>query len=183
MGIATIVTTALFMQSCAGYVELDLTFFTEMDLGSEVTAEKHDEVYDTGAVAFIHRVDVDLTESNGDLASSVDDVVIQGLAWRVPENTMTADLRDISLLIAPADSESPDTATPIATIDRIPAGAVVETTPIATMTVGEMALEKQMKQMHFAVYIVGYIQVDDPANAPTGTSAIEIDVRGEIHRR
>jgi hypothetical protein len=166
-------------------VELDLTFFTSVTLGDEITPDKAGEITDTGSVAFLHRIDVDLTKDRDNIPGEIGDIILHSVAWRVPENSMTTDLRDVSILVAPASSTSPDDtdAIPVGSIDLIPAFRTVASTPLTPITAGQAALQKHLTESKFTLYVVGYIEVASPDYLPEGSSTIEIDVHGEIHPR
>lgn len=182
---AALLTLTLAGQACSGYVELDVTFFTEMDLAREVTTDAALEVGpEGGAVEFLHRVDVDLTEDSDQLSGQVSEVVLNEVNWRIPENTMTSDLHGVSLLVAPLASLSVDDedVVPLGTIALIPAGTTIKTTTLPTTPTGEAALKQHLTTLQFTLFIQGYVTVDDPEALPIGKSLIEVDAKGEIHR-
>ncbi len=183
--LTAIATITLLAQACSGYVELDVTFFTEMDLEKEVPADAAVDVdAEGGAYEFVHRVDVDLTEDSGQLDGQVSQVVLNEVAWRVPENTMTGDLHGITLLVGPLASLGPDddNIVVLGTIPLVPAGKTINTTELATLPEGEAALKDHLMKMQFTLFVRGYAEIEDPEHLPIGKSLIEVDARGEIHR-
>lgn len=181
-----IATIALSTQACAGYVELDVTFFTEMDLEQEVSADAvAEQAAEGGAVEFLHRVDVDLSESSDQLSSQVDEVILDEVNYRVPENTMTGDLHGITLLVGPLASLSPDDerVVELGTIPQVPAGTTIETTALPMLPAGEAALKEHLMSAQFTLFVRGYAAIDNPETPPIGKSLIEVDAKGELHKR
>jgi hypothetical protein len=183
--LVTLAMVALSGQACSGYVELDVTFFTEMDLEKEVPSDAAVDIdVEGGAYEFLHRVDVDLTEDSDDLSGQVSQVVLKEVSWRVPENTMTGDLHGITLLVGPLASltADDDSVVTLGTIPLVPAGTLIETTDLDTLPEGEAALKEHLMGMQFTLFVKGYAEIEDPEALPIGKSLIEVDARGEIHR-
>ena len=174
------------LTACGGFVDLDVTFFTEMNLDKELDAATIADIPPVGgSVEFVHRVDVDLTEdADPALTDNVDDVVLEEIAYRVPENNMTGDLRNVSMLIGPVGTLGPREpgVSTLGVVAHIPAGTVIDTTDLDTTARGEAALTEYLHEMQFTMFVKGYAQVDDPSSPPTGKCLIEVDARGTIHK-
>ena len=176
----------LMTPGCSGYVDLDVTLFDHVDLTEQLENHTIDTLpTEGGAVEVMRRAELDLSGQLGDdLLGQVDDITIQELSYRVPENSMTTELDAITIYIGPIDALTPkdEGVVELARLNRLSPMTTIETTPLPAGSVGRAGLIYHLLQFKMTMFITATVQVRDPSQMPTGTGLIEIDVKASVHK-
>lgn len=175
---------AVLLSGCGAYFDLDVTVFTEVNFDEELVGLDVDRPASPMPYLLTETTPVDLTEQMDSKAGDIGTVILDEMAYRVPENAMTADLVDVRLFIGPEgvaglnDSQVLE----IGSIPRVPAGATIATQRLNIDAVKLDQIEALMDELRFTLLVSGYVSLQpEPAALPAGKCRIEVDVRGEAH--
>lgn len=182
---------AVSLSGCGGIVDLDVTIFSRLNLEQsaqpgtvEIPGEDFEIPEDQRQHVFSQRTDVDLTEDlDANALNKVDRVILDRLDYRILENQLVADLKEVQIWIGPLDAESPRSPNvyKLGTIASVSAGTDVETTPLPLHSQGFQALTEYLKEGKFVLFIEGKVVLEEIGGDPSGSALIEIDVVGSIH--
>ncbi|MEL6179467.1 MAG: hypothetical protein AAFS10_10960, partial [Myxococcota bacterium] len=129
------------LSGCGIVLDLDVTLFTRVDLEQalqESGLESEAIPAEGGRVPVMYRTEIDLTEDIGDEFNSGSmDLTLESIIYRIPENSTTADLHDVSIVLADAEAQTPEGGDRLGFMELIPAGTPVADTPLETDLGGE----------------------------------------------
>ena len=183
---ALLTTAVLLLSGCSGYVDLDVTLFDHIDLATQLENHGMDDLPSGGgSKTILRRAEIDLTEDVSDtISGAIDEVFIHELTWRVPENAMNAELRDVTVYIGPFDAQEVTSTdvVELATIDSIKPGEIVDTQRLPATATGILALEKRLLDFKLALFIEAKVPLDETSPDPEGIGLIEIDVKASVHK-
>ncbi len=173
------------VSACIGSFEVDLTLFDRVDLGAEIAlVTPPGEAQAPGAaVQILRRAEVDLGDQlDPEIAEKMDGLQIDELWLRVPDNTMTADLEGVRILIGPVEALSPldPGVVELTRVARIPARSSLAATPLLVGGPGQQALQERLIEMKMVMLISATVRVQDPQRPPSGAASFELDVKATI---
>lgn len=182
-----------YTSGCGGYVDLDVTIFSRLNLDTAVPESSYDIPEDqlpgpneALRVEFSQFTEVDLSQQiNESVTDQVDDIFLDSIRYRVPENNMAASLSEVALYIAPVGTPSAQHADAVhlGTIDFITAGTAIEDRAFPLTSEGHRAIQYYLMQTKFVIFITGTALARgvDSEDRASGDALIELDIVGSAH--